>query len=140
MVDPDNEASFRECVIRSDPKQICIPQRTILKELQHHGFRKEAVFGVQLALEEALCNAVKHGNRCDPAKRVTVRFAVSDEKAVIIIRDEGGGFEPDTVPDPTAPERLRLPNGRGIMLMRAYMDEVCYRDDGREVCFVKRRE
>jgi serine/threonine-protein kinase RsbW len=70
---------------------------------------------------------------------VTVRYSVTEEKAVISVRDEGGGFLPEDVPDCTSPERLPLPNGRGIMLMRAYMDEVCFRDQGREVCFVKRR-
>ncbi len=138
-IDPDNEATFKVCVIRSDPKQICIAQRTLLKELQLNGFRQETIFGLTLALEEAVCNAVKHGNRCDPSKRVTIRYAVNEEKAVVVVRDEGGGFVPENVPDPTTPERLPLPNGRGIMLIRAYMDEVCYRDEGREVCFIKRR-
>ena len=58
---------------------------------------------------------------------------------MIVIRDEGNGFAPEEVPDPTAPERIPLPSGRGIMLMRTYMDEVSYRDNGREVRVVKRR-
>jgi len=136
--DSYNEATFHVCVIRSDPRQICVAQRAIMKELERRQYRQEAVFAIKLALEEALANAVKHGNCCDPSKRVTVRYAVNDERAVIIVRDEGGGFVPEDVPDPTTPERLSVPNGRGIMLMRAYMDEVCYRDHGREVCFVKR--
>jgi len=124
-------------VIRSDIRQVAIPKQLILKELHRHHFREKDAFALKLALEEALVNAVKHGNRSDPAKRVTVRFSISDERAEIIIRDEGGGFQPDKVPDPTLPERLPLPNGRGIMLIRAYMDEVSYRDHGREICFVK---
>ena len=137
-LDSENEASYHVCVIRSDPRQICVAQRVIMKELERCHFRQEDTFAIKLALEEALANAVKHGNCCDPQKRVTVRFSITDEKAVIIVRDEGGGFVPERVPDPTSPDRLSLPNGRGIMLMRAYMDEVCYRDDGREVYFVKR--
>ncbi len=138
-VDPDNEATFHVCVIKSEQLQTEIPKKAILQELQHCRFCAEAQFAIKLALEEALTNAVKHGNRSDPSKKVIVRYAVTPEKAVIIVRDEGGGFIPEDIPDPTTPDRLPLPAGRGIMLMRAYMDEVEYRDQGREVCFVKRR-
>lgn len=138
-MNPDDEATFRTCVIRSEIRCACIPKNLILKELERHGFRDPDLFGLKLALEEALTNAVKHGNQSDPQKKVTVRYAVSSEKVVIIVRDEGSGFDPDAVPDCTAPDRLPLPNGRGIMLIRAYMDDVCYRDRGREIVFVKRR-
>ncbi len=138
-VDPDNEATYQVCVIPSDLHQTHIPKRAIQEELKSRGFSVEEMFGVKLALEEALTNAVKHGNADDHSKHVTIRYAITTEKAIIIVRDEGTGFEPDHVPDCTAPERLPIPYGRGIMLMRAYMDEVCYRDNGREVYFVKRR-
>jgi serine/threonine-protein kinase RsbW len=137
--DPDNEATFHVCVINSDQRETDIPKRAILDELRLHRFSEEAQFGVKLALEEALTNAVKHGNLCDATKQITVKYAVNDEKAAIIVRDEGGGFIPEKVPDPTTPDRLPHPNGRGIMLMRAYMDEVVFRDKGREVYFIKRR-
>jgi len=136
---PHNE-TFHVCIIRSDPKQICVAQHVVMKELARCHYRQEQIFAIKLALEEALANAVKHGNCYDSSKKVTVRYAVTDEKAIIVVRDEGGGFVPESVPDPTAPERLPLPNGRGIMLIRAYMDEVYYRDDGREVCFIKRSQ
>lgn len=140
MVDPNNEATFEVCKIASDLREACTPKDTILDRLTQWGFSAEATFAVKLALEEALTNAVKHGNRSDPAKRITVRFAVNSEKAVIIIRDEGGGFLPEKVPDCTSPDRLPVPNGRGIMLIRAYMNEVCYRDRGREVYMMKLRK
>ncbi|MBI4716264.1 MAG: ATP-binding protein [Planctomycetes bacterium] len=138
-VDPDNEATYEVCTIRNDLRETARPKETIVDLLRQHAYSEQAAFGVKLALEEALTNAVKHGNRNDPAKHVTIRFAVSDEKAVIMVRDEGPGFAPDQVPDCTSPDRLPLPNGRGIMLIRAYMDEVCFRDNGREVCMMKRR-
>jgi serine/threonine-protein kinase RsbW len=138
-VNPDNEATFTECVVKSDLRETCVPKQAIITELERCRYSEDAVFAVQLALEEALANAVKHGNRNDAAKSITVRYAVNEEKAVVVVRDEGGGFLPDDVPDCTSPDRLPLPNGRGIMLIRAYMDEVCYRDRGREVYFVKRR-
>jgi len=138
-VNPDNEATFTVCVVKSDLRETCAPKQAIITELERCRYSDDAVFAVQLALEEALANAVKHGNRNDAAKSITVRYAVNEDKAVVVVRDEGGGFLPDDVPDCTSPDRLPLPNGRGIMLIRAYMDEVCYRDRGREVYFVKRR-
>jgi len=139
VVDPDNEATFDVCVIPSDLRETCVPKRAIVAELERLSFDEEATFAIKLALEEALTNAVKHGNRNDATKTVTVRYAITADKAVVIVRDEGVGFLPENVPDCTSPDRLRVPNGRGIMLMRAYMDEVCYRDRGREVYFVKSR-
>ncbi len=138
-VDPNNEGTFRTCIISSDYRQTHVAKNAVVKELNRHGFREKAVFAVKLALEEALANAVKHGNECDPSKKIIVRYAVNSEKAVIVVRDEGAGFEPDQVPDPTTPERLPIPSGRGIMLIRAYMDEVQFRDNGCELYLVKNR-
>lgn len=138
-VDPDNQVTYQVCVIQSDPHQTEIPKQAVSQELQQCGYREDATFAIKLALEEALINAVKHGNGCDPAKCVTVRYAVTPQKVIILVRDEGKGFIPDQIPDPTAPERLPIPSGRGIMLMRAYMDEVEFRDQGREVYLMKRR-
>ncbi len=138
-VNPNSEPAFETCVVKSSLTDIEQPKRRILEAVQAHRFDDAAIFAIQLALEEALTNAVKHGNCCDPCKEVTVRFAVDDHRAVIIVRDEGAGFEPARIPDPTQPDRLPLPNGRGIMLLRAYMDEIEYRDCGRELYMVKRR-
>ena len=139
-VGPENEESFEVCEIRSDLREACNPKEAILQELRRQRYGSEATFAVKLALEEALCNAIKHGNRSDPSKKITVRYAVDSKRAVIIIRDEGKGFEPESVPDCRHPDRLPVPNGRGIMLIRAYMDEVEYRDDGREIRCVKYRK
>lgn len=138
--DPDNEGSFHVCVIGSDQRETAVAKDAIIHELERHHYSEDTTFGIKLALEEALANAVKHGNRADPDKKVTVSYAVSDEKVVIIVRDEGSGFKPENIPDCTEPERLPIPNGRGIMLIRSYMDEVCYRDNGREIYFMKRRK
>lgn len=138
-VDPDNEATFHTCVIPSDQRETLAVKQSVVEELERCQFCDDAIFAIRLALEEALANAVKHGNQGDASKKITVRYAVTSEKAVIIVRDEGNGFLPDEVPDPTTPDRIPLPSGRGIMLIRAYMDEVEYRDCGRELYFVKRR-
>ncbi|MCA9244275.1 MAG: ATP-binding protein [Phycisphaerales bacterium] len=106
------------------------PEERILTALRNNGFRDEIIFGVKLALEEALTNAVKHGNRGDASKHITVSYAVTPERAVIMVADEGPGFAPDCVPDPTLDENLERPCGRGLMLMRAYMTRVEYSETG----------
>ncbi|MHC4697466.1 MAG: ATP-binding protein [Planctomycetota bacterium] len=138
-VDPDNEEAFEVCVIDSDLRAASTPKQAILRKLEECQYGVEATFAVKLAIEEALSNAVKHGNLQDQSKQITVRYAINTDRAVIIIRDEGMGFEPESVPDCRQPERLPIPNGRGIMLIRAYMDEVEFRDEGREIRCVKYR-
>jgi len=86
---------------------------------------------VEVALREALANAILHGNNQDAGKRVFVTCRCSmDGEVSITIEDEGQGFECATVPDPTAPENLQLTNGRGIYLMKRLMDEVRFEQGG----------
>jgi serine/threonine-protein kinase RsbW len=134
-IQPDEP--LKEIVIHSTLAATKGPEHDILEEVESCGYGEEDVFAIKLAVEEALSNAVCHGNCNDPAKTITVRYRVTPEKATIIIRDEGCGFCPDEVPDPTAPENLESPRGRGIMLMRAYMSDVCYNQRGNEVTLVK---
>jgi serine/threonine-protein kinase RsbW len=94
---------------------------------------------MEVALREALLNAVVHGNREDPSKRIYLRVRCrADGEVSMAIRDEGAGFEIDSVPDPTAPEQLMSTHGRGIYLMRALMDEVSFHDGGTVVQMRKR--
>ena len=94
---------------------------------------------IEVALREALLNAVVHGNREDPGKHVYLRIRCrADGEVSMAIRDEGPGFEIDSVPDPTAPEHLMSTHGRGIYLMRALMDEVSFGEGGTFVYMRKR--
>lgn len=102
----------------------------ILEELEDCGYSERERFGIRLALEEALVNAVKHGNRGDSSKTVFIRCETSEERFTIEIRDEGQGFRRGEVPDPLAPENLERPSGRGVMLMEHYMTWVQYNDAG----------
>ncbi len=111
----------------------------ITGELEHRGWSDRDIFAVQLAVEEALVNAIKHGNRSDPGKTVTVSCWLSEDLFRIEIEDQGDGFDPATVPDPTSPERLEEPTGRGIMLMRTFMTKVTYNAKGNAVVLEKRR-
>ena len=112
-------------------------EQSLLAELRKYNYPDDCLFAVRLALEEALSNAIKHGNRFDPDKEVTVRFSVGREQVKLVITDQGQGFDPVGVPDPTTDAHLEDPNGRGIMLIRAYMDEVSYNQKGNEVRMVK---
>lgn len=131
------DADLTQLVVSSDLRQVKGPEQQILSDLARCNYDEESIFAIKLALEEALTNGVKHGNRNDSSKTITVRFHVTPERVVICVRDDGPGFRPELVPDPTADENLERPNGRGIMLMHAYMTKVSYNEAGNEVWMLK---
>jgi serine/threonine-protein kinase RsbW len=109
------------------------------------GLDEEARHWVNVAVRESVINAIKHGNRNDTRKRVHVEFTPLDVQAprgvLIRVRDEGPGFDPDSVPDPLAPENLLKGSGRGIFLIRSFMDEMVLQraaEGGMEMVMVKR--
>ncbi|MCC5829744.1 MAG: ATP-binding protein [Phycisphaeraceae bacterium] len=130
----------QKLVIRSDRSEAADVEEKITELARQAGFRDSAVFAIRLALDEALANAIHHGNREDPAKKVTIQVAIDDEKLVLTVADEGAGFKPCQIPDPTIEENLERPNGRGVMLMRAYMTEVNFNEVGNQVTLIKRRD
>jgi serine/threonine-protein kinase RsbW len=103
------------------------------------GYAETDLFAMRLGLEEAIVNGLKHGNRGDPARRVSVRYRVGPEQALVEVEDQGPGFNPGDVPDPLAPENLERPSGRGLLLMRAYLTWVRYSDRGNAVTLCKSR-
>ena len=105
----------------------------LLERVKQIGFPEEDHFGIHLSVEEALMNAIKHGNQRDPEKFVHVEFYLSPELLRVVVTDEGDGFNPDDVPDPTLDENLELPSGRGLMLMRTFMSFVEYNEKGNQV-------
>lgn len=111
----------------------------VLAQLEVHEYSPKDIFGVHMAFEEALVNAIKHGNRLDASKQVRVSCLLSKLRLRIEIEDEGPGFNPEAVPDPTAPENLELPCGRGLMLMRSFMSKVEYNKSGNCVVMEKER-
>jgi serine/threonine-protein kinase RsbW len=115
-------------------------QKAILDEVDRHGFSGQAAFAIKLALEEALINAVKHGNKFDPEKKVEVAANVTAQQAEIIIEDEGPGFEKCDVPDPTLEENLEKCSGRGILLIEAYMNSAEWSNKGRRLRMIKKNE
>lgn len=126
-----------QMVISSNLDEARALEERLLSEVSELGFSEADKFAIKLALEESLVNAIKHGNKFDQSKQVTVTWDISDKFAKFSITDEGEGFLPEKVPDPTCDENLLRPCGRGLMLMRAYMDEVSYNDPGNQVHMVK---
>ena len=112
-------------------------QHRLVEELARHRFSEKVIFGIKLAIEEALVNAIKHGNQLDPDKQVRFAYSVDDQRLTIEIEDQGPGFTPEDVPDPTAPENLERPCGRGLLLMRAYMTDCQFLPPG-NVCRMTR--
>jgi serine/threonine-protein kinase RsbW len=130
---------WTEKVLPTRLEAIRAPAREVAACLRELGYNEDDRFAVRLALEEALVNAMKHGNRMDATRQVRLAYRVSPQQVEIRVTDEGIGFTPEWVPDPTIDENLRRPCGRGIMLMRSYMDKVSYSCAGREVYMIKRR-
>ena len=129
---------FAEVVLASDPAEARRFQDEIEQVLlQSSRASPHEVFSIKLALEEALINAIKHGNQMDRAKKVRVLYRVLPYHFEVEVKDEGPGFDPSDVPDPTAVENLERPCGRGLMLMRHYMTEVEYRRGGSSVVMSK---
>jgi serine/threonine-protein kinase RsbW len=116
--------------------------QVVLKDcLERLGMDEDARHWIDIAVREAVANAIKHGNAQDPAKQVHVDVSLDDENLVIQVQDEGPGFDPSHLEDPLAPENLLKPNGRGIFYMKSFMDEIQYtiRPGGGTVVTLRKR-
>jgi serine/threonine-protein kinase RsbW len=103
------------------------------------GYSTRDTVSVRLAVAEAVTNAVRHGHRGDPNKRVQVGFLLTREQVLVEIVDQGPGFDPNRLPDPRAPENLEREGGRGVFLMRTWMTWVRFSGAGNHVTMCKYR-
>ncbi len=106
-------------------------------ELIKHVPNESDKIELQWGFDEAVTNAMLHGNKYDPHKNVEININISPESVTLTVRDEGEGFDPTKVPDPTSPERILETSGRGIFMMRAYF-QVEYSDEGRKVTLTRK--
>jgi serine/threonine-protein kinase RsbW len=125
------DVTLRE--MREDVERV---QTQVAEALGDRGYDPDSMFAVRLCLEEALVNAFRHGNRFEPGLVVKFRASIGPDTCTFEVEDQGEGFDPGGVPDPTSHENLEIPSGRGIMLMRAYMSEVEYLDPGNRIRMV----
>ncbi len=126
-------------VIASDTKAARQVLDEMLAQLEAQHWQQRDIFAVHLATEEALVNAICHGNESDVAKNVHVVCRLSGDRIRIEIGDEGGGFDPAALPDPTEGDQLHVPCGRGVMLMKAFMSRVEFNEHGNVVVMEKDR-
>lgn len=120
---PTRHALDRELVFPTKTESGQKAQEQIIRELTDQGFSGDEIFAVKIALDEAIINAMRHGNGSDPAKQVRIGYTINDEHCIFEIEDEGSGFAEHGVPDPRLPENIERPSGRGLLLMRALMTE-----------------
>jgi serine/threonine-protein kinase RsbW len=133
-----SEVPIRSSVIlESKPSGLREPCERLLAVLEGEGYTQDDIFAVHLAMEEAFLNAVKHGNKMDPTKKVMLEYLVDDEKVEVWLKDEGKGFDPRSIPDPRTGENLYRPEGRGLLLMITYMDVVEYNEQGNGLRMVR---
>ena len=130
----------RSVVVSSTPSAVADVFNQLQPGLKASNFSEEDIFAVHLALEEAFTNAVKHGNKMEPNKAVKIDYAIEPDKIEICMTDEGSGFDPEVIPDPRYGDNLYKPAGRGMLLMRSFMDVIEYNEQGNSVRMIRYRE
>ena len=130
----------RSVVVSSTPSAVVDVFSQIQPALQANGFSEEDIFAIHLAIEEAFINAVKHGNKMESSKAVKIDYAIEPDKIEICMTDEGEGFDPEVIPDPRYGDNLYKPAGRGMLLMRSFMDVLEYNKKGNSLRMIRYRE
>jgi anti-sigma regulatory factor (Ser/Thr protein kinase) len=126
--------------IPADPSAIPLVTDGVTHVLQEKGWPESDVMAVELALQEAVANAIRHGCQSDPSQQLQCSVSIGESGEVVItVRDRGAGFDPSQVPNPLDPANLLKSSGRGIFLINGLMDEVRFADGGRELQMTKRK-
>lgn len=114
-------------------ENIALAEKLIDDACARHGVHESLYGNVLIALTEAVNNAIHHGNKLDPTKQVSLAYEVKGDRIIFQVTDEGAGFDHDNLPDPTDPQNIEKPHGRGVFLMRALADSVEFSDNGATV-------
>ena len=135
-----NKPISQSMIIASVPSAVSDVRKPLLAKLEANNFSQENIFAIHLALEEAFLNAVRHGNKMDPAKKIKIDYLIDADKVEISMTDDGNGFDPKAVPDPRCGENLYKAGGRGLFLIESYMDVVEFNEHGNSVRMIKYKE
>lgn len=127
---PENEKVIS---FTSNTENISIVEKLVDEVCETYQIKEDFYGNILISLTEAVNNAIVHGNKLDPEKNVSVSFSADESILRFVITDEGPGFDYDNLPDPTAPENIEKPNGRGVFLMKNLADNCAFKDDGRIV-------
>lgn len=131
---PTEDVEFTQRIeFPAKAENIALAEKLIDEACNAHGVHESRYGNILIALTEAVNNAIHHGNRLDPSKQVTLGYRLEDGRIVFMVRDEGPGFDHDHLPDPTDPQNIEKPHGRGVFLMRALADTVSFEDNGASV-------
>ncbi|MFI4882588.1 MAG: ATP-binding protein [Phycisphaerales bacterium JB064] len=141
MAHRDEQASVSETArITNDRTLIDRLWHDIETAMQAKGYPKASTFAVRLALEEAMTNAFRHGLKDMPeGTPIVIEYGIHSDRVAIAVEDPGPGFDPESVPDPTAEENLTRPGGRGLLLIRSYMTHADFKNRGRRLEMVYER-
>ncbi len=112
--------------VESNPNNLIIVEEFVNYFSKELNLDESKLAGLLLAVTEAVTNAIIHANKCDESKKVKINVQKDGNKLIVIVKDEGKGFDPAKVPDPTQPENLLKDSGRGLYLIRVYMDDLKY--------------
>src|SRR5271169_5450719 len=137
------ESSVVEVTLESDLKNVEVAEEITRRVATTAGFDEDDQQRIEMAVHESMINAIWHGNKNDPEKRVWLQFRIFDDRFEIRIRDQGAGFEISGIPHPLEPENLLKVSGRGIFLIRSFMDDFHVTrlpEGGTEVTMVKLRQ
>lgn len=133
---PSDVAAIR---VANAPDQIERLQNVIVDAAARHHYPKASLFALRLALQEAISNAFRHGHRqLPPDTSIAVDYTVTDQEIRVAVEDQGPGFDPRSIPDPTLEPNLEATSGRGLFLIRAYMASVTYNTRGNRIEMVYR--
>ncbi len=129
-----------EMVVKSIPSQIHVVEQELEKFGRKVGLSEDDIENFGIATTEMVNNAIRHGNKSDPSKTVSIKFSKSESEMRVVVRDDGGGFDPDAVADPLKPENIFRESGRGIFIVKMLMDDVQFKftDAGTEVILIKK--
>lgn len=121
--------------IPSDPDLMPEVEQFVFETAQKVQLNEDKLNNISLAVAEAISNSMKHGNKNDKTKTVTITIKADDEKMIVILKDQGAGFDPKDIPDPTKPENILKDSGRGIHIMRSLLDDLKFNftPDGTEI-------
>ncbi len=114
-------------------ENVALVEKFVDEICQFYNIGDEHYGNILVALTEAVSNAIYHGNRLNPEKAVRFFYETKENNLCFTVQDEGGGYNPENLPDPTDPENIETPNGRGVFLMRRLTDDIKFHDDGRRV-------
>jgi serine/threonine-protein kinase RsbW len=124
-----------QTICLSSFEEMALVIESVVGGMADMGYPPKTIFGTRLALEEAICNAIKHGHQNDPTKVVEVRYRIGQDHFLVEVEDQGRGFNPSQVPDPTCAENLAQPGGRGLLLIRHYATWVRFNKLGNCIAF-----